>query len=112
MEKITKALEISVIAGVPCTLTPEQCTELIARIAELEEERRWIPVDERLPDDSTMVLFTDGVTKGIGKFSEDGFYDYWYDGFFNKPVTHWMPLPESPNDTQTDTVVYGKEREE
>jgi hypothetical protein len=47
------------------------------------------------------------VTKGIGKFSEDGFYDYWYDGFFNKPVTHWMPLPESPNDTQKDTVVYG-----
>ena len=23
----------------------------------------------------------------------------------------WMPLPESPNDTQTDTFVYGKESE-
>jgi hypothetical protein len=79
------------------------------RIAELESKQRWISVKERLPEDSTMVLFTDGVTKGIGKFSEDGFYDYWYDGFFNKPVTHWMPLPESPNDTQTDTFVYGKD---
>ena len=65
-------------------------------IAELEAAQRWIPVSERLPEDWTMVLFTNGVTRGIGQFDKDGFYDYWYEYSFNKPVTHWMPLPNPP----------------
>ena len=69
---------------------------LQARIAELEQQQRWIPVSERLPEDWTMVLFTNGVTRGIGQFDKDGFYDYWYEYSFNKPVTHWMPLPNPP----------------
>ena len=69
---------------------------LQARIAELEAQQRWIPVGERLPEDWTMVLFTNGVTRGIGQFDKDGFYDYWYEYSFNKPVTHWMPLPNPP----------------
>ena len=69
---------------------------LQARIAELEAQQRWIPVSERLPEDWTMVLFTNGVTRGIGQFDKDGFYDYWYEYSFNKPVTHWMPLPNPP----------------
>ena len=71
---------------------------LQARIAELEAQQRWIPVGERLPEDWTMVLFTNGVTRGIGQFDKDGFYDYWYEYSFNKPVTHWMPLPEAPKE--------------
>ena len=70
--------------------------DLRKRIAELEAAQRWIPVSERLPEDWTMVLFTNGVTRGIGQFDKDGFYDYWYEYSFNKPVTHWMPLPNPP----------------
>jgi hypothetical protein len=34
---------------------------------------------------------------------------------YHKLIIVWMPLspnPESPNDTQSSTIVYGKEREE
>ena len=66
------------------------------RIAELEAQQRWIPVEERLPEDWTMVLFTNGVIRGIGQFDKEGFYDYWCEHSFDKPVTHWMPLPDLP----------------
>lgn len=66
------------------------------RIAELEAAQHWIPVEERLPEDWTMVLFTNGVIRGIGQFDKEGFYDYWCEHSFDKPVTHWMPLPNLP----------------
>ena len=118
--------------------------ELRARIAELEAERRWIPVGERLPDNWESVLTID-----ISKSTQDmvtAFYNpetsLWSTHFSMYSdsdlwVTHWMPLPESPivygkacidqltahdaterqddkssNDTQPQTIVYGKEREE
>jgi hypothetical protein len=63
-----------------------------------EWERRWIPVEESLPDDIPhgYCLVTDGTNVGTANYSKEGrqFYhcidrDYW------KP-THWMPLPEPP----------------
>ena len=70
--------------------------QLTARLCQERQDDKWIPVSERLPEDWTMVLFTNGVTRGIGQFDKDGFYDYWYEYSFNKPVTHWMPLPNPP----------------
>ena len=79
-----------------------------ARIAELEEKRRWIPVSERLPDNWESVLTID-----ISKSTRDmvtAFYNpetsLWSTHFScDLWVTHWMPLPEPP-------IVYGKECEE
>ena len=81
--------------------------ELRARIAELEEAQRWIPVSERSPDNWESVLTID-----ISKSTRDmvtAFYNpetsLWSTHFScDLWVTHWMPLPESP-------IVYGKERE-
>lgn len=56
-----------------------------------QEERRWIPVTERLPDIGKDVLIyskEDGVD--VDYYGGDMF------GYCN--VTHWMPLPEPPKE--------------
>lgn len=52
-----------------------------------QDERRWIPVEERLPDVGIEVLIyseDDGVCVDYYGGDSFGYYD----------VTHWMPLPE------------------
>lgn len=78
------------------------------RIAELEEQRRWIPVAERLPDHSENVLVC--VTDSFGNVvPEDAYLLAQYiagDGWIlemwpeieGPNVTHWMPLPELPKE--------------
>ena len=64
------------------------------------EQTTWIPVSERLPEDSELVLFstkTDRVFEG--RFFADDTDRQWYsfrDETFawNNVVTAWMPLPE------------------
>ena len=91
----------------------EHCKEMAeaeSRIAELEEERRWIPVSERLPECEKDVLVFWG--KALDGSKIDWFGTAWRnecdDGkWCTDPIvpTHWMPLPEPP-------IVYGKEGEE
>ena len=123
-EKIFKALKLGKVTGLGCTLTSAECDYLIAHddvltqyITLLEKEQRWISVSERLPEnkfEQVLVCTTYGVSVRLAL--EIG-----------EAVTHWMPLPEppvnqltahsdierqddkSPNDTQTQTIVYGKE---
>ena len=82
---------------------------LIARIAELEEKQRWIPVSERLPDNWKPVMTID-VSEST-RVPVPAFYDpetsLWSTHLPNYDlwVTHWMPLPEPP-------IVCGKESEE
>ena len=69
--------------------------ELRARIAELEAERRWIPVSERLPENISNVLILSRGEQLIASYHSK--YSLWYVPFVDKPVvTHWMPLPELP----------------
>jgi hypothetical protein len=87
-----------------------ESNSLTARIAELEAERRWIPVSERLPEIGVRVLFYNNFIKNIHKgwFSCDEWVSeigVFYNGDKLKRITHWMPLPEPP-------IVYGKVCEE
>lgn len=68
----------------------DACVMAVAALRE-QEERRWIPVTERLPDIGIEVLV----------YSEDdGICVDYYDGdsFCYYGVTHWMPLPEPPKE--------------
>ena len=65
--------------------------ELRARIAELEAERRWIPVGERLPEEKQSVLALDRT--GTAYHWE---YSKCLSNIFVGYYTHWMPLPKPP----------------
>lgn len=60
-----------------------------------EEVQRWIPVTERLPENTgdVIVCHKNGwVTKNAWLVG-----NWWYKNEVN-PITHWMPLPERPKE--------------
>lgn len=70
------------------------------RIAELESERRWIPVAEKLPEHCVTVLSYNGVAIGTDFYDE--VFETWYSDL-DRPlpmVTHWRPLPDPPQEVQ------------
>jgi hypothetical protein len=107
MEKLMKALELSMIADIPCTLTPKEAMKLRGEVlalrrivGKLVEGGEWISVKDRLPhddinlhkwvlavnmDDVEPVPFVVGFT-----------LDYGNPNFEYLHVTHWMPIPLLP----------------
>ena len=89
----------------------EQLREAAALVAKESAElleRRWIPVEERLPENGVPVLIN-YIANDDGKYHPDGtavWTDYgcfWWEGSLEDcdtevavPITHWMPLPEPP----------------
>lgn len=66
------------------------------RIAELEAAQRWIPVGERLPEESGTYM--------VYYYYDNAYGSVWYsliDAPFPDRVTHWRPLPEAPGVTIT-----------
>ena len=67
-------------------------------IKALEQEPKWIPVSERLPEKNVWVLVT--VEQSGVRHQEimrrNNFIDTWTDNIdnYNNEITAWMPLPE------------------
>lgn len=82
--------------------------EAIAEITKLREERRWIPVGERLPDEDVEVLvwgkgwikpgtaWRQHVPHYVPPATIWTFGDEIDRGFPPVGITHWMPLPTWP----------------
>jgi hypothetical protein len=69
--------------------------EQAREIARLREERRWVPVSERLPKPGeTVLMLMDGIDPVSGWY-ENGHFHNAYDTLY---VTHWMPLPPGPEE--------------
>ena len=76
---------------------------LLQEIDELREKQRWIPVEERLPEDLELLLISAPYERHPERppSREIGLYDAKYDRWvtnsaFNLRPSHWMPLPEPP----------------
>ena len=63
---------------------------------------RWIPVSERLPKHLQEIIFRTEFEILCGEFYLNRFTVLDYDGicFDAEGVTHWMPLPESPEQSE------------
>lgn len=80
---------------------------LLDEIDRLNAERRWIPVSERLPEVNSHVLVSmlvndaivDGETAQI--IESSGYNGEKFVCFMGEFVTHWMPLPEPPEEELT-----------
>lgn len=74
------------------------------RIAELEEERRWIPVTERMPQsDNQVLVIVSGRWENItfdrayelaSWSADEGWIMEAWPELENPEVTHWRPMPE------------------
>lgn len=78
----------------------EEVNEACQMGMEALERTRWIPCSERLPERKGYYLTADkpenvGAYVNVHKFSAGTFH-----GFF--PITHWMPLPEPPEEEESD----------
>ena len=72
---------------------------LNARIAELEAERRWIPVSERLPllrNSKAVLVYTKSGETYSGLYLGNNEWTGLLHDFREGEVTHWMPLPSAP----------------
>lgn len=93
-DEILKNIALRLAAYEDTGLTPEEVQQM-----------RWIPVEERLPEqENTQVLMTDGECHYISSRNNMvRFLDC--EGIFipgkagaGVKVTHWMPLPQPPKD--------------
>ena len=81
----------------------DACMLAVAALRE-QEERRWIPVTERLPEPKHefdarnwyLVALSNGVVKELAyEFNNNSVFGYgWRETAY--PVTHWMPMPHPP----------------
>jgi hypothetical protein len=84
-----------------CDVIRTQASALEARVKELEEQVRWIPVRERLPKRGWNWIVADGVVQRVA-YRYQPFMDSWepdiYDAdwVLDSIVSHWMPLPNPP----------------
>lgn len=93
------------------TQLTDRCARYAEEIAVLQERQKWIPVTERLPegDDDVLAVVHGRPTQNIELIGALHFAAYcgsdacWYvpeyPDWDAPQVTHWMPLPDGPEET-------------
>lgn len=74
------------------------CDELVAlrALPSVQPKQRWIPVTERLPEDGTWNIFSDGETISVERYKMDAIDHFFPQGrwFSFDEAVAWIPLPE------------------
>ena len=87
-----------------CLISGESLFYLAENDCPLIEAPEWIPVAERWPEQFKPVLVyynRNGYSgMGVAEYYHDGDTKVWR-GFGGFIPTHWMPLPEPPEDGET-----------
>lgn len=72
---------------------------LVRTIAEMTEERRWIPVTERLPEKRKWVLCRcEANIIEVLRWENNEWYHDPMHVYYPSFVTYWQPLPEPPKE--------------
>lgn len=83
---------VSPQAGESASLLHYCVTHAADEIEYLRETQRWVPVEERLPEEECRCLVAiDGEVRSA---------TYYPPGKFQPETTHWMPLPAPPADAK------------
>ena len=74
---------------------------LIANGVTVQQHGRWIPVTEALPKNDDLILCYGGGFC-MCSFFKGKFYDFDENGYPYEVtgITHWMPLPEPPKESE------------
>lgn len=87
----------------------ERCARYAEEIAVLRERQKWIPVTERLPEDSAKegIVFVPHVPENIvclGRYLGSGRWVIggWY--LTSEAVACWLPLPEAPQEKALEAM--------
>ena len=105
-----KCDRINSIASVLPYTAHREIQELLCEIMDLpsvEQEPKWIPISERLPEDEQEILFSTKTGRvHSGKYHDDDSANQWYSHrdkcrAWNNVVSAWMPLPE-PYKTESE----------
>lgn len=84
--------EIKDFCDMKASLEPENEDIYKAIVKALEQESKWIPVTERLPDEEGFYLVTRRITDDVATFifrCTPTSKDYW-----KRCATAWMPKPQ------------------
>ena len=94
---ITLSDDLAAAANLIEKLT-DLCARYTAEIAVAQERTRWISVTERLPEYTVCVLvaYSNGAVE-VDAWGHDGWMD---EDLSNGAITHWMPLPEPPEEVE------------
>lgn len=57
----------------------------------------WISIKEKLPENQTLVIVTDGKEVSVSDFWNGWIYLHMP---YIEKVTHWMPLPSPPKEAE------------
>lgn len=93
-----------------CADEHRQLAEWLRELKRLREQTRWIPVSEKLPEESITVI---GITKFDDIYKAELYDDcgekkWCADGNFDVPIVAWMPFPQSYTEIEEDST-YQKE---